>query len=327
MTNHPSFDSNAVQILSERTAYEAWLLEAVYSIAEQALFPVWDEDAVVYSLGAEKPKIYGFGGISITLSDWRPGFLNAGAPLIFAVTFKLMDMLVEWVLEANGARSTYRFEEKLKHLGMSPAFPPVVETRPWLKERLIGLYRTLEPFRGTIIHGSHFESTDGTLHVSSSKKGIVGPVEEIDANQLRRLALSVVSILRYVSGAWGIDHLREKILKHDLDELRPLHGLPSLDQKKPHHVCARVYLAGSNPGSFDASSVAQALTTVYHDHDCSFDLRLLMVTDSKVSAAYLIPWAELKEVGMKLAELAAIERFQISIPDSVPEEHLHAHLK
>jgi hypothetical protein len=41
------FNSNALVRLAERTEYEAWFLEAVYTIAEQDLFPSWP-DAVVY---------------------------------------------------------------------------------------------------------------------------------------------------------------------------------------------------------------------------------------------------------------------------------------
>lgn len=165
------FDSNALQRLSERVAYEAWLLEAAYKLVEQELFPSWPDDAVVYRLGAVKPQIFGFARAHIEIGDWRPGFLNAGAPLVFVVTFKLLDMLMEWVLEQNGIGSTHRFEQKLKHLSSSPTFPDVVEARPWLKDRLTGLYRTLEPFRGTVIHGSKFTSTDGTDQCLQFKEG------------------------------------------------------------------------------------------------------------------------------------------------------------
>ena len=79
-------------------------------------------------------------------------------------------MLIEWILEENGVPSTFRFQQKLQHLKGSPIFPQTIEFRPWLKERLTGLYSTLEPLRGTIIHDKHFTATDGAIRVSSSER-------------------------------------------------------------------------------------------------------------------------------------------------------------
>lgn len=317
------FGSSAIQQLSERVAYEAWLLEAAYKLVEQELFPNWPDDAVVYRLGATTPQIFGFARAHIVIGDWRPGFLNAGAPLIFVAAFKLLDMLIEWVLDENGINSTHRFEQKLNHLESSPPFPAAVESRPWLKDRLVGLYKTLEPLRGTVIHGSNFTSTDGTISVSSSKKGVIGPLQRIDGAQLRRLAFTVVSVLRYISHEWPIDHYREKLLRHELDNLGPLHGLPLMDQKRPHHVRVRVYLKGTNLSGFDAEFIRETLAEHYKENDCSFDLRLLLVADKKVSSAYLIPWGSLEKVTPTWAGwIDDLDRYKIDIPDDIQEEHL-----
>src|SRR5581483_1231728 len=112
-----------------RTDYESWLLEAVYQIANQRL-AVEGVDELIYppSGGPPTQTIYGMG--SINPGDWRPGFLNAGAPLIFVTAFKLLDMLLEWVLVENGFESTHRFSEKIKALKSSPQFPQILEARP-----------------------------------------------------------------------------------------------------------------------------------------------------------------------------------------------------
>lgn len=256
------------------------------------------------------------------MGDWRPAFLNAGAPLIFVSTFKLLDMLIEWVLEENGAPSTFRFQQKLQHLNSSPIFPQAIESRPWLKVRLTSLYRTLEPLRGTIIHDKHFTMTDSMIRVSSSKNGIIGSVVDISAAQLKKLATTIVSVLRYADGTWHLDTFREKILRHELDELVMLHGQPHLGQKRPFHTCVRVYLMGSDPLSVDPTTIRGDLASRYVNEDCSFDLRVLMVKGGEVVEAYLFPWAVVAVDNSDWRQGIDAQHYRTAIPDDIDPEHL-----
>lgn len=104
MIPHPTFDASALQKLAERTEYETWLLEAVYALVEQEFFLSWP-DAVVYPADKSKAQFFGYARGNIVLVDWRPGFMNAGSPLVFVSTLKVLDMLIEWVLEQNGVLS------------------------------------------------------------------------------------------------------------------------------------------------------------------------------------------------------------------------------
>lgn len=80
----------------------------------------------------------------IRIADWRRSFLRAGGPLVFVTVFKILDMLIEWVLAQNGLRPTFRFAQKIVNLETaSPIFPSAIESRPWLRERLVALYQTL----------------------------------------------------------------------------------------------------------------------------------------------------------------------------------------
>lgn len=317
----PTFDANALIKLSERTEYETWLLEAVYVLIEQELFPSWP-DGVVYPVDKSKAQFFVHARGNIVVGDWRPGFLNAGAPLVFVSTFKLLDMLIEWILEENGVSSTFRFQQKVQHLKASPIFPAVIESRSWLKERLAGLYSTLEPLRGTIIHDKHFTSTDGAIRISSSKKGIIGSPVDISAAHLRKLALTIVSVLRYVDGTWHLDELRERTLRHNLDELVALHGLPSLGQKPPFHTRVRVYLTGSDPLFVDLMSIRSDLAARYVNQDCSFDLRILMVRDGGVFDAFLFPWSLFADPNADWRRTINAQQYRTAVPDDIKPEHL-----
>lgn len=322
MTSPSIFDNKAFLRLTERTEYESWFLEAVYSIAEQKLFPTWP-DAVVYPVNKSKAQFFVHGSVHIVIGDWRNGFLKVGAPLVFVSTFKLLDMLVEWILEENGISSTFRFQKKLRNLEGSVVFPPSIESRSWLKERLVGLYRTLKPLRGTIIHDKHFTTSDGAIRVSSSKHGVIGAAVEISAANLRKLALTVISVLKYVVDAWQLDDVREKTLRHDFDELVALHGLPLLGQKRPFHTTVRVYSTDDEPLQIDVMVIRSDLSARYVDKDYSFDLRVLMVRAGVVEDAYLFPWSLFATGRSDWSHGIHAEKFRTALPDDIKPEHLH----
>lgn len=321
MTSPPTFEQGALLSLAKRTEYETWLLESVYAIAEQESFPDWP-DGMVYPLDQKESLCFVYIRGNIVVGDWRPGFLAAGAPLIFVSSFKLLDMLIEWVLENNGHQVSFRFHEKIRLLSQSTFFPPFVEHHPWLKERLAGLYRALEPLRGTIIHDKHFTSVDGSIRVSSSRGGAIGPPVEISTSQLRMLALTMVSVFNYIGGAWAFDDLREKTLRHFLDELAPLHGLPLLGQRKPFFTRVRVYQTNPDPLLRDPVAVRLDLSRRYPDQDCLFDLRVLVVREGVVTDAYLFPWRSFAGRGVDWREGIDPGQYRTTIPADINPEHL-----
>ncbi|MVW76560.1 hypothetical protein [Pseudomonas xionganensis] len=321
MTPHPTFSTGSLNRLAERTEYELWLLEAVYEVVEQKLFPSWP-DSVVYPLEKSKPDFFSYGQINAVIGDWRPHFLNVGAPLIFVSSFKLLDMFIEWVLEENGIVSTFRFDQKRKKLDGSSVFPQEIEARPWLKERLIALYSALIPLRGTIIHNKNFISADGAIRVARSKTGVVESMVDISSSQLRTLVVSILSVLKYVDGTWHLNESREKILRHALDELAPLHGLPLLGQKQPFHTRVRVYLEGDDPFDFDPIAIQRDLAERYVNQDCSFDLRVLMVRDGEVVEAYLFPDTLVATADTDWPQGVDAQQYKTKVPDDINPEHL-----
>jgi hypothetical protein len=210
----PNYSPQVLADLGDRTEYEAWLLETVYEIADARLAPDAG-DALVYPPGGGPPRQTVFAKARIRLGDWRPGFLDAGAPLVLVTAFKALDMLLEWVLEQNGTARTFRFEQKIAALKTGVVFPPFIQERAWLRDRLVALYEEVEPLRGTIIHDRMFKSQNGTLRVSSSKRGVIGPDVTFDPSDLRNLALVMVAILGALQGTWTVDSFlrtRSKLL-------------------------------------------------------------------------------------------------------------------
>lgn len=290
----PAYDLPASRRLAERTQYEAWFLEAVYAVVEHELFPSFP-DGVIYPLDGTGPKFIHYGRGDLRVGDWRQGFLNAGAPLVFVATFKLLDMFIEWVLEENGYSATFRFQDKIRRLAEAVTFPAAVEARPWLRERICGMYGTLEPLRGTIIHERHFTSSDGALRVAPSKGGVTAPPITIDRNMLRELAVVLISVLRYVDGNWSLSEYREKVLRHVLDEIASLHNCPPLGQRAPYFTNVRVYVDDLAPSTIDVDKVKSDLERRFSDRDCFFAMRVLVVSEGRVTDAFCFPADALNE--------------------------------
>ena len=80
----------ARQELRELTGYEDWLLQHVYKLTEDELFPEWP-DAVVYDADTKSSVVRNSGRVNAVLFDWRPGFLQVAPPLVFVASFKLLD--------------------------------------------------------------------------------------------------------------------------------------------------------------------------------------------------------------------------------------------
>ena len=286
-----------VQMESPLTAsieYEAYLLESIYQIVDKPLaFNVPDE--LIYPANGSSPTQNLYGSVSATIGDWRTGFLEAGTPLVFVTLFKLLDMLVEWVLVQNGGKQTHRFAQKVAALNNAAlSFPLLIDTRPWLRERLIALYEQLEPFRGTIIHDRHFKTVSGTLRISCSKGGTIGPLVLISPLDLRNLALVLVSLLRCLEGAWTMDLFREKQIRRALDELTHLHRLSSLGQLPPHYLTVRLYVPDDDPIKLDITRIRGDILARHQLEDVIFDLRVIAVAREGTHAtAYLVPWNQL----------------------------------
>jgi hypothetical protein len=314
-TDDRDFGLDAIEDLRTRTEYEAWLLEAAYELSDKALAGQ-RLDLLIYPPGGGPPTVTAFASTNVRLGDWREGFLKAGAPLVFVTTFKLLDMFFEWILAQNGKTQTFRFNQKIAALDDNLRFPHLVASRPWLKERLINLYRNLEPFRGTIVHERHFTSSDGGLEVSRSKAGVVGQAIRLSSDDLRALTIVVVSVLRYLEGTWILDSFCEKRLRWFLDKLTQLHMLPSLGQAQPRFITVRKYMPAGSAVQFDLQVIAKDALARNPKCDVVFDLSIIRLdAEQNRSAAYLIPSQLIHRAGTTLAiSERDLEQYSVALP-------------
>jgi hypothetical protein len=277
------------------------------------------EGGLIYPPDGGSPKSIVYGSAHLILGDWRPKFLEVGTPLVLVTTFKLLDMLIEWVLVQNGTTATFRFAENFAALGGPVLFPPLIESRPWLRERLIALYKELDPPGGTIIHDRHFQAAGGALQVSSSRRGTVGPVVTFSANDLRSFAVVLVSVLRYVEGTWTMDLFQEKRIRRALDELAHLHRQPLLGQLPPGFLTVRVYVPDEDPLEIDLDRIRGDIASRRSGQDILFEVRVVAISkDGQSASAYMIGWDELRNAGPRLQKTTAdLASSTAPVPDDI----------
>ncbi|TVR05170.1 MAG: hypothetical protein EA395_15970 [Phormidium sp. GEM2.Bin31] len=293
MIEFMTYTDEDIQNLKERTNYEAWLLEEIYKIVKQ---PIKLGDDLIYPPNRGDPDSFIYLDCTISTSDWRPGFLEVGKPFILVTSFKLLDMLIEWVLTKNGKNNINRFTDKKKAI-KSCEFPPLIESNNWLRERLIALYEKIVPLRGTIIHDQHFESIDGTLKVFPSSKGTpVGNPVVFSEQDLCHLSFLLVSLIRYIGGTWTIDEFQENKMRFILDEIQHLHQKEIIGQNQLKYLTVRVYSLDEDIIEIDVGRMRKYIATRYPDTDTLFDVRVVVISrDGQNASAYLIPWKDLKD--------------------------------
>lgn len=313
-----TFTGPALTDLDDRIAYESWLLEEIYRITDQPI-PVLHVDELVYPPSGASPSQTIYASGSIEIGNWRPGFLAAGAPLILVTAFKLIDMILEWILAQNGHSATFRFVQKIQALRSGVTFPELIACRPWLQTRLVFLYEHLEPLRGTIIHNRHFTTADGAVTVANTKTGAPPTPIPISAKDLNVLSALGVSIGRYLLGAWTLDQFRERRVRFWLDQLAHVHRQPSLGQLEPGFLNVRTYAASDSVVEVDLNRLRRDVTAKRPNQDPMFDIRLVTVEKDGSSAnAFLIPWSrhetELSPLRIDREELTTME---CPLPDGI----------
>lgn len=112
MPSKDIYPESTLQELRERVSYEDLLLQTVYNLTEDELFPVWP-DEMAYEANTPNFREIHSGRCHGVMGDWRQGFLLNASPLIFVTSFKLLDMLFEWILERNDKKTNVGFKTKL----------------------------------------------------------------------------------------------------------------------------------------------------------------------------------------------------------------------
>ncbi|QLH73214.1 hypothetical protein [Rhodopseudomonas palustris] len=237
-------------LLSEMISYERGALEFIRT----KLFDQTEEShaKLVIDLSKEKTvdglrpvTVAAFGYASISAEAVRSA-LSQFRPLAFASTFKMHDLIVEWILRANGSKA-WAFKEKVidyeKIAGRGALSEPFALSA-WTtgSKAFWALYKVLMPFRNKVIHSGAFSVDDDALSIVSKERALTLSHAEQGA-YVRAICLLADAILDNCC----LSRQNLLIVENDLHDLRDIHQVPGVSFRSLRFASVEVIA----PASYD----------------------------------------------------------------------------
>ena len=226
------YDDEARQKLLDKLDYELWLLN---QLAEYQIFDGGTDIATLKIRSGELDTTILDSGEELVTSLQ---LTIAITPLVFTASYKILDMIFEWILEENHSvgkikKVPWPFKDKLDLLKDKSKlqYPPLFTTKKYLHSYSEALFRQLLPYRNEIVHNKAFCVANGQLILSSSKNKHIGLT--LSRTQLGCLVRFVVALARALAGVIEVNAHMDRLLKYHLDALKTAHGLKAFKQKKP----------------------------------------------------------------------------------------------
>lgn len=234
--------------------------------------------------------------------------LDAICALALLSCFKILDVVVEWILGLNavpvkGSGTGYRFTQKTKDIRTeSLELPAILSERAWLWDRALGLYLGLVPFRHEVVHRHSYAVEDDVLTIKDSS--CENRVLQLGRHELGSLARFVVGLGLALAEEKPLDLHLEMLMKYYADQTSRIHGGESFEQKEPLRL--RVSLTvPEEEGTFVAnvSQVRREVTRIHSERDVLFDLDVAAVRDDEAIWEWSIPYDQVP--AEELLELTA----------------------
>jgi len=291
----PIYDGSAQTRLREKLDYELWLLEFVSQSQE---------------------RLAGGSNLStITLTNRQPGaneaitvtdFLGAGesmkivdatTPLTFTASYKILDMIFEWILEENRndgriMQVPWRFYEKIETIRKGKTqlmLPPLFLSQRYVEKYLFALYANLLKFRNEIVHKHRFSVSGGKLRIDAFEDGQSHTVE-LDPEELGAFVRIVVASANILLGDLSLGLREDSLFKWNLDRIEKLHLLGRFGQRKP--LLVDVVLKVNEQGGLfaaDLKFVRETLSRIYPDSNVRFNLKIVGLVKDQPSIRWFFP--------------------------------------
>jgi hypothetical protein len=194
-------------------------------------------------------------------------------PLGFGAAYKVLDLLVEHVLEAN-RRGSGRFPFSVKSAALSAGsltLPVPLDARSDVWDRLAGTYVALQNARHAVTHRRAQATASGDLEIHDDQGQMTDTVSD---GEIAAFAAAVLATAELVIEG-SSDERRLRLVAWHLNRLDGRHGLPSLAETDPdaYRRLLVMDLIEVDGGQlrFDA---AQAKESVQGQQPSLWDLRL-----------------------------------------------------
>ena len=169
------FDNASRQQLADLLGYERWMIKKALEIVRLHQGTVSELTIIVNDKIPHKLQLHFTDHIGANLAAEIVGSMS---PMILVSSFKLSDMIFEWILDENNISSPgnfWSFISKIKTFqpNTTISMPDFLESIPSFFQNVLSLYIHIWPRRNAIIHGIWGTVQDGDLHFNFTGKDLL----------------------------------------------------------------------------------------------------------------------------------------------------------
>ncbi|MCU4719716.1 hypothetical protein [Halapricum hydrolyticum] len=299
--------SSQMKELHELTEYERWSLTRLAELSGDIDLEIYTVDTLVEKPIDEEVALdgsqtsyrrvtssIGGSGVNQVISDITP--------LIFASSYKCLDLFVEWFLKINGRSSSgasddWRFSEKISEMETldfddTPNVPSIFQTDERILEAISSLYIELKEYRHSIIHDMDFELNNSKLIVENGSGGsYVFGGEEL----FSFAGVISVSIEAIISDTH--DYVTKRQLTTMLDNLTDIHDVPRFDLTGHEAPIIRSQMEPVQKDPYRWEPLTKEISQIapVAEGDENFWLNLVGLHNGDVVSEWIIPGDEVTE--------------------------------
>lgn len=281
-----------MSLLKDKAGYEYWLLDYIGNVSVELL-----------GKGVINKYIFRDDSIGVTahinaydslFGSAKADLLNNINPLLLTASYKIIDMVFEWVLTENydagifkdvpksgkwKSPSTWKFIDKIERLSDNNIkYPPIMQLDNFLINYYYSLYENLLQFRNQIVHRNGFSVEGGTLRVKldDGESLILGP------SQLDSLMKVSAFLIPVITEDCKLGPYQRALIRYHLDQLAETHRLPPFGDRCPLLFNVE-YHVHQNNGVFtiDLARVRKRLGETGRDREIHFNLDVVKFIDDE----------------------------------------------
>jgi hypothetical protein len=277
--------------LIDKLDYEIWVLDFLSST--QKLYYGGTDISKIQLTNRQKPA-----SISVSFQE-HPGaglaqrVIDAITPLTFTASYKILDMVYEWILEENASigmitKVPWGFSEKVKLIRSTNLFyPTLFVSNAYIKNYTFAFFTNLLPYRNAVVHSQTFSVTQDRLSLTDSKTASSLILDRMQMGFLVRL---VVSLAWCLSGKIKFDPYLDRLIKYYFDRFAMVHKLGPFNQKLPIVINVELIVPREAESfSADLKFVRHEVARIHRDQDVLFNLTIIAKDDQNVVAKWLFP--------------------------------------
>jgi hypothetical protein len=287
------YDRAAQERLKEKISYELWLLD--FLSETQGTFEGGSNISTITLINRQPSAHVAITGTEVIGSGAAMKVMDAMMPLTFTASYKILDMIFEWILEENKKvgkiqRVPWKFKEKIQIISRSQLnYPSLLQSNPYIKDSLFALYLKLLKFRNEIVHKNNFLVSDTKLRIETIENS-QSYLVELDRGELGAFVRTVIAVAKMLTGVLPFGEREDCLLKYHLDRIKKLHDLSEFKQAKPILVDV-ILKVPEEKGMFsvDLKFVQEQISRIHPNVNVMFNLKVIGLINDKPSVCWFFP--------------------------------------